>query len=336
MSELRREPIVGRWVIVHTPKDSLGPKDFPPAEHVQHQAAICQFCSGKEHQTPGEIEAVRLDGSAPNTPGWTVRVIPNKFPALRIEGDLNKRGIGIFDMSNGVGAHEVVVETPDHGKQFADLSVEEMLEVLSKYQSRYVSLAGDQRFKYILIFKNFGESAGATVEHTHSQVIALPMIPKYVREEIEGAKQYHNYRGRCVFCDIIHQEYQEKERIVTENAEFIAFCPYVPRYAFETWLFPKRHNSDFGQLSREDLSHLAKILKELLGRIKTCLANPSYNFFLHLAPVNFETDESYHWHIEIIPKLTEVAGFEWGTGFYIVPTDPGLAARHLKTVNYTA
>ncbi len=331
MPEMRRDPVVGRWVLVHT-QDSVKPDSFEVENHLFKQQGTCQFCTGKEALTPPEVDVVRAEGSAPNTPGWSVRVVPNKFPALRIEGELNKRGLGIYDISNGVGAHEVVIETAEHEKYFCDLSVEEMLNVLLKYQSRYVSLAGDRRFKYILIFKNFGSSAGASQEHTHSQIIALPLIPKYVREELDGAKHYHEFRGRCVFCDVIHQEYQDKERIVSENNDFIAFCPYVPRYAFETWIFPKRHSSTFAQLTREELTQLATVLKEMLTRLKLALKNPSYNFFLHLAPVNYESQESYHWHVEIIPNLTRVAGFEWGTGFYIVPIDPALAAKHLRDV----
>ena len=222
MAELRRDPVVGRWVIVNT-DDSLHPPDFEKEDHVFRQAEVCQFCYGRERHTPSEVDAIRPQETQPNTAGWSVRVVPNKFPALRIEGDLNKRGLGIFDISNGVGAHEVVIETPDHSKRFADLSEAEMLNVMKKYQSRFVSLSGDRRFKYIMIFKNYGESAGASMEHAHSQIIALPMVPKYVVEELEGAQQYFEYRGRCVFCDIIHQEYQDQERIITENADFIAF-----------------------------------------------------------------------------------------------------------------
>ena len=329
MSELRRDPVVGRWVIVHT-EDSLHPDDFEKEDHASRELKTCQFCPGKENQTPFEVEASRPNGGSPNTPGWSVRVVPNKFPALKIEGDIDRRGIGIFDMSNGIGAHEVVIETPDHVKNLADFTNEEMLEVIKKYQSRSVSLSGDKRFKYILIFKNFGESAGASLEHAHSQIIALPMVPKYVREELNGAREYFEYRGRCVFCDMIHQEYQDKERIVTENESFVGFCPYVPRYPFETWIFPKAHSSQFATLGADEQFKLACILKEILLRMKVVLSNPSYNFFLHVTPVNYENQESYHWHIEIIPKLTRLAGFEWGTGFYIVSTDPGVAAKYLR------
>lgn len=329
MSELRRDPVVGRWVIVNT-DNSLSPEAFEKEDHSPRELKTCQFCPGKESQTPFEIEAARAQGTHPNTPGWSVRVIPNKFPALKIEGEINRRGLGIFDMSNGIGAHEVLIETPDHNKGLADFTIDELVEVIRKYQSRSVSLSGDKRFKYILIFKNFGESAGASNEHGHSQIIALPMVPKYVREELDGARDYYEYRGRCVFCDMIHQEYQDQARIVTENDDFISFCPYVPRYPFECWIFPKKHLSQFTTMGGDELFRLASILKEILLRMKLVLSNPSYNFFLHVTPVHYENPESYHWHIEIIPKLTQVVGFEWATGFYVVPTDPGVAAEYLR------
>ena len=331
MGELRRDPVVGRWVIVDTdhPGQSNG---FEKEDHTPKQEAKCQFCYGRENQTPPEIEAARPKDSKPNSPGWSVRVIPNKFPALQIEGELNKRGIGIFDMSNGVGAHEIVIETPDHRKVMADFTNEELLEVIKKFKSRYVSLSHDKRLKYILIFKNFGESAGASMEHGHSQIIALPMVPKYVLEELEGAEHYFEYRGRCVFCDMINQEYQDKDRIVTENKDFISFCPFAPRFPFESWIIPKEHSAHLEDISDEKLYNLAGILKEMLYRLKVTLSNPSYNFFLHLAPLHYEHNESYHWHIEIIPKLTQIAGFEWGTGFYIVSTPPDVAAKQLREV----
>lgn len=329
MAELRRDPIVGRWVIVNT-NDSLHPQEFPKEEHVYRQGDICQFCPGREKNTPPEVDVVRSGNSSANAPGWSVRVVPNKFPALRIEGNLDKRGLGIFDLANGVGAHEIVIETPDHFRQFSDLSENEILDVLHKYQARFLSLARDKRFKYIMIFKNFGESAGATMEHEHSQIVALPMIPKYVLEELEGAKSYYDFRGRCIFCDIIHQEYQDKDRIITENVDFLTFCPFVPRFPFESWILPKKHSLDFGSLTEDEMRNLARIFKEILTRIKNCLSNPSYNFYLHLAPVNTDQGQQYHWHIEIVPNLTRVAGFEWGTGFYIVRTSPSVAAGYLR------
>lgn len=333
MAEFRRDPVVGRWVIVNI-EDSMGPESFEKENHVFKQEAICQFCNGREYQTPPEIEAVRSTGTQPNTPGWSVRAVANKFPALRIEGDLNRRGLGIFDMSNGIGAHEVLIETPVHTKGLADFSNQEMSEVIRMYKSRSVGLAGDKRFKYVLIFKNFGESAGASLEHGHSQIIALPMVPKYVLEELEGAQRYFGYRNRCIFCDMISQEYQDKERIVTENKDFLVLCPFASRYPFECWIIPKKHTAHFTDIAGEQESSLAGILKETLFRIKACLLNPSYNFFLHTAPIHYENPESYHWHIEVIPILTRVAGFEWGTGFYLVPTAPQKAAHYLKESSF--
>lgn len=331
MAELRRDPVVGRWVIVNT-EDSQGPESFEKEYHHLEQEATCQFCYGREHQTPPEIEVSRPGHTQPNTAGWSVRVVANKFPALRIEGDLNRRGIGIFDMSNGIGAHEILIETPDHKKGLGDLAPDEVFEVLKKYRSRSLGLARDRRFKYVLIFKNHGESAGASLEHSHSQIIALPMVPKYVLEELEGARYYYQYRGRCIFCDMMTQEYQDKERIVSENKDFISFCPFAPRYPFESWILPKKHTAQFSEANDEDLHALAQILKEMLVRIKLSLSDPAYNFFLHTAPVNYEGQERFHWHIEIIPKLTRIAGFEWGTGFYLVPTSPTLAAKYLKEI----
>ena len=332
MAELRRDPIIGRWVIVETDENSLGVDAYEKESHSPYQAAICQFCAGRERQTPAEVDAIRFNGSPANTPGWVARVVPNKFPALKIEGDLDKRGMGIYDISNGVGAHEVVIETPDHNKHLADLTTEEMACVIQLYQNRTVNLAKDRRFKYVMIFKNYGEAAGTSVEHAHSQIIALPMIPKYVLEELEGARAYYDSRGKCIYCDMIQQEYSEKVRIILENEMLVAFCPFVPRYPFENWILPKEHNSDFATMGDKERLALAGILKNILLRMKKVLADPPYNFYLHMAPVNHEKEKSYHWHIEIVPKLTREAGFEWGTGFYVIQTSPSVAARYLREI----
>jgi UDPglucose--hexose-1-phosphate uridylyltransferase len=204
--------------------------------------------------------------------------------------------------------------------------------VLKQYQRRIIDLTGDKRFKYIIVFKNYGKSAGTSVEHAHSQIIALPMVPKYVAEEIEGARAYYEQNQRCVFCDIIDQEHQDQARIIAENDDFIAFCPFVPRYAFECWVAPKRHDSKFVAMDERVRDALAQILKETLLRLKICLSDPSYNFFLHNEPVNAGDQKAFHWHIEIDPKLTRTTGFEWGTGFYVVRTSPEAAAGYLRDV----
>jgi len=328
MGELRRDPVVGRWVIVDTDHPKK-PKDFQ-YEHNTIKGGLCPFCYGNENLTPPEIVAVRNPGTRPNTPGWQVRVVANKFPALQIEGNLDRRGIGIYDLSNGIGAHEVIVETPYHTKGLTDLLDEEMQRVVETYCGRAMDLVRDKRFKYILVFKNYGVSAGASLEHTHTQVIALPMVPKNMAEELDGARQYFNYRERCIFCDIVYQEYQDKERIVAENRNFVAFCPFASRFPFEVWIVPKKHNPYFCHISKEEMYDCGRMLKDVLTRVKIALSDPSYNFIIHSAPLGEENENSYHWHIEVMPKLTRVAGFEWGTGFYIVPTPPDLAAKYLR------
>lgn len=331
MSQLRREPITGRWIVV----DIASPKgpDFFDLKPQMKKGGTCVFCPGNEKMTPPEIESVRIPNTKKDTPGWSVRVVSNKFPALKIEGGLDKRGIGIFDMSNGVGAHEVIIENPDHNKDLADLSPDEIKDVILKYRSRSIDLEGDARFKYVLLFKNHGEAAGASLEHSHTQLIALPIVPKRVKEELKGAFNYFKYRERCVFCDMIAQEQEEKARIVFENNSFIAFCPFVPRFAFETWILPKNHNQHFISIDDSQASEMAVALREVLLKLKIALHDPAYNFIIHTAPIRNGSSEEYHWHLEIMPKLTQIAGFEWGSGFYINPTCPELAAKYLRETN---
>jgi UDPglucose--hexose-1-phosphate uridylyltransferase len=329
MSELRRDPIVGRWVIVDTDHPSK-PEDF---EHEPHtwRGGVCPFCYGSEATTPPEIDAIRDPATKPNTSGWSVRVIPNKFPALQIEGDLDRRGIGIYDMSNGVGAHEVLIESPYHHKDLSDLLNQEIENIIAMLCRRSTDLIKDKRFKYIMIFKNYGPAAGASLEHPHTQIIALPMVPKNPLEEIKGANDYFEYRERCIFCDIIRQESQEKERIILENKHFLSFCPFVSRFPFEVWIMPKKHNGYFYHLPSEEIPSLASILKDTVTRVRNVFKSPAYNFIIHSSPVNGDGGmDYYHWHIEFMPKLTRVAGFEWGTGFYATSIPPELAAKYLR------
>lgn len=329
MAELRRDPITGRWVIVDTDHPNT-PADFEHEEH-SWKGGVCPFCYGNESLTPPEIDSFRDPHTGPNTSGWQVRVVPNKFPALQIEGDLDRAGSGIYDMSNGIGAHEILIETPYHHKDIPDLLDEEIEKIIIMLCRRALDLVKDRRLKYIMVFKNYGPAAGASLEHPHTQIIALPMVPKNVKEEIEGARRYFEYRDRCIFCDIIRQEKQDDERIILENNHFLAFCPFVSRFPFEIWIIPKKHSSYFCHMSPEEIPDLAVMLKDIISRIKKIFANPAYNFIIHSSPVETaEGVEYYHWHIEFMPNLTRVAGFEWGTGFYLVQTSPELAAQYLN------
>lgn len=330
MPDLRRDPITGRWVIVNV-ESPIKPGGFDEEQH-EKKGGVCPFCLGNEKMTPPEIIAYRKKDTAPDTPGWRVRTVPNKYPALQIEGDLNKRGIGVYDITNGVGAHEVIIETPDHNKEMKDVSVKELEEIITMYKQRSIDLEKDKRFRYILIFKNYGKSAGASLEHPHSQLIALPVIPKRVKEELVGSLNYFDYRDRCIFCDMIKQEKEDIKRIIDENEGYIAFTPYVSRFPFEVWIIPKNHESDFTEIENKEIPNLSKILKNSLYRIDKVLTDPSYNFIIHTSPVEDKGSPYYHWHIEIMPKLVRTAGFEWGSGFYICLTPPEMAAEYLRGV----
>jgi UDPglucose--hexose-1-phosphate uridylyltransferase len=332
LPELRKDPIVGRWVIISTDR-AKRPTDFT-RDSVKMKGGFCPFCSGNEGKTPPEIQAYRpnQNGGPPqrDAPGWTVRVVPNKFPALGIEGNLDRQAEGMFDKMNGVGAHEVIIETNDHHATLATLPPKKIEDVLWAFRDRILDLKKDRRFKYILIFKNHGEAAGATLEHAHSQLIALPVVPIYVAEEIEGAKQYYIYKERCVFCDIARQEMEAGVRLVAENEDFLTIAPYAPRFPFETWLLPKQHESAFENSSSRVFENLARAIRTLLNKANRVLDDPPYNLVIHSSPTQDSSNDHYHWHIEFVPKLTKVGGFEWGTGFYINPTPPEEAAKFLR------
>ncbi|MDZ7291244.1 MAG: galactose-1-phosphate uridylyltransferase [candidate division KSB1 bacterium] len=330
MPELRKDPIIERWVIISSERGKR-PSDWT-AEPKVRSGGFCPFCPGNEDKTPPEVRALRPGTDQRNIPGWKIRVVPNKFPALQIEGDLNRRGEGLYDMMNGIGAHEVIIETPNHLAELADLEVDHIYDLLLIFRERILDLRNDTRFKYILVFKNHGLSAGASLEHSHSQLIATPIIPKRVQEELLGAKKHYDFKERCIYCDIIHQELQMGKRLVVRTDDYISVEPFAPRFPFETWLLPVKHHSHFEGMELTEYFALAAVLKETLVRINRTLENPHYNFILHTSPVQEAPLLEYHWHFEIIPKLTKVAGFEWGSGFYINPTPPEMAAQHLREV----
>lgn len=327
MPELRKDPITGRWVIISSDRGKR-PTEFAD-QRTRKRGGFCPFCAGNERTTPHEVLAYR-DNGQPNGPDWRLRVVPNKFPALQIEGDLNKQGEGIFDKMNGLGAHEVLIESPDHNATLATLPGKAMEEVLWAYRDRMEDLKKDKRFQYTLIFKNEGLIAGATLEHSHSQLIALPIVPIQVQEEIDGCRKHYNLKERCIFCDIIRQEMQSRNRIVMETQAFIALAPYAPRFPFETWIMPKRHISCYACSTNDDFKDLAFLLQDTLRRLDKALSFPPYNYVIHTSPFKEEINDYYHWHIELMPKLTNVAGFEWGSGFYINPTPPEEAAKFLR------
>jgi UDPglucose--hexose-1-phosphate uridylyltransferase len=330
MPELRKDPITGRWVVVSAERQKR-PNDFS-----LHRADVigrdhCPFCPGHEAMTPPEVLSYRNNANA-NGPGWDLRVVPNRFPALRVEGTLDRQGEGMFDRMSGIGAHEVIIETTDHDKTFATMSVEEIARVLWAFRDRVHDLKNDIRFRYILLFKNHGAGAGATLEHGHSQLIALPIVPNFVREELDGAKRHHHDKERCVFCDIIRQETAAGTRVIHENADMVAIAPYASRVPFETWVLPRTHMSRYEDAGRNIIDSLAGMLKSVAGRFDRALEKPPYNLIVHSAPLQEDADAYFHWHVELMPRISRVAGFEWGSGFYINPTSPEEATEVLRAV----
>ncbi len=340
MPELRRDPIIGRWVIIATerakrPSDfSFGEKETAPTSPDK-----CPFCEGNEALTPPEIYALRKKGSKANKPGWKIRVIPSITPFLSSKGDLDRHGHGMYDLTNGIGAHEIIVATPNHdaGTFMKDLSqIEKLTEVIIK---RMKELKKDKRLKYVLIFKNHGKVAGGSnLGHQHLQLIATPATPKRVKEELAGSKQYFDYKDRCVFCDMIRQELLQNDRVFLDVDGFMAINPYCSRFPFETWILPKQHSCDFDNMGKKDIKNYSKVFQLAMAKLAKVLGNFPYNIVLHTAPFRrrkkkgyWETiEEDYHWHVEIMPRLTQVAGFEWGSGFYINPMQPEVACNYLK------
>ena len=336
MPELRKDPVIGRWVIIATER-AKRPEDFK-VEKEEVPQGPCPFCEGNENQTPPEIFAVRKSQTKPNQPGWDVRVVPSIAPLFNEKGDLGRRGKGMYDLMNSIGAHEVVIETPEHIANISDLKEEQIAKVIDCYVERFVQLEKDARFKYVLMFKNYGRLAGGgRLKHARSQLIATPVNPKRVKEELAGARRYFEYKERCVFCDIVKQELQQRVRVIVDIDGLIAISPFASRFPFEVWILPKEHSCDFFSIKPEHRRDLAGIIKVVMSKLKVALNDPPYNYILHTAPFRrpkggyWKTiDLDYHWHIEIMPRLTRVAGFEWGTGFYLNPTSPEETTKILR------
>jgi UDPglucose--hexose-1-phosphate uridylyltransferase len=325
---LRKDPVVERWVLI-SPERGKRPGQQSAGSRGP-QAGPCPFCEGNEALTPPEVLAYRSGGSERDKPGWTVRVVPNKFPALISGGEPKRWSDGLFEFMNGVGAHEVIVETPEHETDMSRLSAREIEEVLRAYRDRFLDLAGDPKLVYILIFKNQGFEAGATMDHAHSQLIALPVIPSEALDEIKGAQKFFEARRHCVYCEIVERETAENIRVVSETEEFLSFCPFASRFPFETWIVPKRHASRFEHTPDKELSDLSRALKGALDRLAGALDTLSFNYFIHSLPLKGTESHAYHWHIELTPRLTPIAGFEWGSGFTINEVPPEEAARLLR------
>ena len=329
MPELRRDPVVDRWVIV-APERADRPNALVRGLPDEDDPASCPFCSGREAMTPPELLAIRDAGAQRNGPGWTLRVVPNKFPALRTEERMGRSGLGLYDSMAGVGAHEVIIETPEHSRQLPQQSPEQVEQVLRAAQERIVDLSRDVRLRSAMFFKNNGAAAGASLNHPHSQLVALPLVPAELERELSGARAHFQEKERCIFCDVIAQEARDRSRVVLETDGFVALSPFAARGPFELLILPREHRSIFEHSSPAELRGLADALRLSLRKLDLALSKPAYNFYLHSLPLREPPSAFYHWHLELRPVLALAAGFEWGTGFFINPTPPEEAAAFLR------
>jgi UDPglucose--hexose-1-phosphate uridylyltransferase len=338
MPELRYDPLEHRWVIIATER-AARPSDL--ADKTKYNSVkVCPFCEGHETSTPPEIWAYRDPKTPPNSPGWDVRVVSNKFPALKIEAKGKRIGVGYYDMIEGAGAHEVIIETPEHELGLPDLPPSHIKWILLAYRERIKDLYKDPRFRYALVFKNHGQRAGASLAHPHSQLIATPIVPRNVFIKLDAARNHYETKERCLICDLIQQEISTGSRIIAKENGFVAIAPYASRFPFEVFIAPIEHNHNYADISNDDLEKFSHFFKDILFRIKKILSDPPYNFVLNTSP-NTEAQPKrpdqwgtlkydYHWHIDIIPRVVRIAGFEWGSGFYINPSVPEEAAKYLR------
>ncbi len=327
MPELRQDPTTFDWVIIARER-AKRPHDFRKRHFVKRLLPAydddCPFCPGNENRTP---EALSVYGAEDR---WDIRIVPNKFAALNPEGDTRREERKLFRKTYGYGRHEVVVETPVHNTCIAHMPDEHIEMLLQAYRDRYHELKKDPDIRVIIIFKNHGESAGTSLEHPHTQIVASPIVPPFIRRRYEIATQHFDNTGRCLYCDILYAEVEARERIVMETEFFVALHPFASRYPFETWIMPKLHTSSFGKIADMEIKDLTGILKSILLKMHMSLENPDFNFIVHTAPVDDEHKTYYLWHIQIIPRLTLAAGFELGSGIYINTAVPEETAAFMR------
>jgi UDPglucose--hexose-1-phosphate uridylyltransferase len=333
MPELRYNLVTKDWVIIATER-AKRPEDFsklPQDFSSKDSAANCPFCPGHEAKATPELFAIRDPLTMPDTPGWQVRVVPNAFPALQPIGDPTraKSAAGFMKM-NGVGVHEVIIESPDHDKVIATMEMSQVEKIFEVYRARFIELSKDPRINSVILFKNHGRGAGTSIYHPHSQVVAVPVNPKAVHERLEIGREHFDAEGSCVYCDVIKMERAEGERVVAETDNYFVFVPYASRMPFEMWVLPKFHSSNFDEITLPQSRELARIMKTALEKLYRTVGNPDFNFAIYSAPCREHNLEFYHWHIKILPRIAALAGFEVGSGIAINTLVPENAAKYLR------
>lgn len=317
MPEMRTDPITGRTVIIAADRKDR-PTDLSRGDVIPSKVDDCPFCRGAEATTPPEVYALRDAGSRPDGPGWKVRIVPNKFPALDT------------DSVEAFGYHEVVIHSPDHSSDLARLSTPDVASVLRVYRDRIVQISNDSRIKHITVIVNRGKAAGASLAHPHSQIFALPLVPEAIDLEVQRSHIHYQNTGMCLVCDSMNDERNQAARVIADTDGFLVWACYAPRNPYELVIAPKAHASNFDRCGGEEIDSLARVLKDALSRLDVVLGNPPYNVVLHSGPLDQSTSGYYHWHLEIIPRTSVHAGLELGGGIFVNSRAPEDCARHLR------
>ncbi|EOD01537.1 galactose-1-phosphate uridylyltransferase [Caldisalinibacter kiritimatiensis] len=329
MPELRKDPVTGKHVIIAIERGKR-PSDLKETnEEIKPKSYVetCPFCVGNEEKTPPEIDRIENENE------WVTRVVPNKFPALSMESECEDSNQRLFWKKNGVGYHEVIIETRDHSKSLFNMEVNDFVNILKTYKKRYNELINKDEIKYVSIFKNYKKKAGASLEHSHSQAIALPLVPNLVKEELEASKKYFEKYKRCIFCDIINEEIKDDKRIVINDDHFVVLAPFASIYNYELMIIPKAHQHSFKDITENELKMLAESMKEVFNRLNKVIGDFPFNMYIHTLPKGMEKyKKSYHWHIEISPRLSNHAGLELGSGIYINTVAPEDAVKNLRNI----
>jgi UDPglucose--hexose-1-phosphate uridylyltransferase len=326
MPELRQNRFTKEWVVIATER-AKRPEELTvkrEAKKVDSYVATCPFCAGNEAMAPPEVMHIK-EGK-----GWKVRVVPNKFAALAREGDLWRRIERSHRTMSGVGIHDVIVETQDHAATTALLPVSDVVHILHAYRQRFHDVSADRRIAHVTIFKNHGLTAGASLEHPHSQLIATPVISSQVRGRLHEALRHYDEFGECIFCEVIHEELEEEDRIVMASEHFVAMAPYASPSPFNIHIYPRRHMASFGDITDREMRDLANVLRTVLAKLYYGLNDPDFNYTIRTAPAETAGVKYYHWYVSIIPRLTRVAGFELGSGMFINTVLPEAAAGYLR------
>jgi len=331
MPHFRQDPITGQWVSV-APERARRPLDFEDALSSASQGD-CPFCEGCEDQTPEEVLALRPGGGPANSPGWKVRVVANKYPFVAGEASAptgTARGDDFFGTAAAAGVHEVIIESPQHLSRVTELSARQLAAVLAVYRDRLRQLRDEGRCPYALIFKNAGRAAGASLEHVHSQLVTLPMVPQRVLDAIGRAEGFYERTGRSLWEELLQRERASGERVVVETERFIAVCPFASRQPYELRVFPRRWSAHFSELADDALPELSALLRSLVARLETVVAPLAFNWMIHTCPFDRKSDQHYYWQIEVVPRVTPTAGYEWASGYAVNVVRPEDAAQRLR------